>query len=121
MTTAPSPLYQPNNESKLVKVLIAPVAERIEELERISREPEQQIYYAQIFDNALTREVDASNDRMLRLRRLRLIWGILSALLLIALSVSLVLHVSYEPAAALLACSTGLFVVFYMKVGDAKR
>lgn len=120
MATAPSTIYRPDYESKLVAVISAPASEQIEELERISR-PENFIYSEQIFDNALTRQADYTSMRRKRLLKLRNLWGVISILCVVGILVSIVTRVSYEPAAALTACSAGLLAVFSMKVADVKR
>lgn len=58
--------------------------------------------------------------RLERLRRLRNWFGIASILSLCALIACILLHVAYDPAAAVLSCCMGTFVVFAMKVHDAK-
>jgi hypothetical protein len=50
-----------------------------------------------------------------------MLWAIVSALCLVYLAVSFSVGISYEPAAALLACSVGLFTVFSMKISDVGR
>jgi hypothetical protein len=59
--------------------------------------------------------------RMERLRKYRLMFGIASLICLCALVACLYERVSYEPAAALLCCVVGIFMVFAMKVHDARQ
>lgn len=123
METVFSPIFSPgaDYESRLVQVIRAPAPEQVEELERILIVPEDEIYRVQVFDNVLTRQAEVLELRMQHLRRHRMLWGIVSALFLVYLAASFPAGISYEPAAALLACSLGLFAVFSMKVADAKR
>ena len=123
MDSAISPIFSPGSayESRLVKVILAPAPEQVEELERILIAPENEIYRAQVFDNVLTRHAEVLVLRMQRLRRHKILWGFVSILCLIYLGVSFPAGISYEPAAALLACSLGLFAVFSMKVSDSRR
>jgi len=104
-----------------VKVIHAPVPEQVEELERILIVPESEIYQVRVFDNVLTRHAEVLELRMQCLRWHRTLWGVVSVLCLIYVAVSFPAGISYEPAAALSACSVGLFAVFSMKVSDARR
>jgi len=122
MSTVFSPIFSPgaDYESKLVKVIHAPAPEQVEELERILIVPENEIYQVRVFDNVLTRYAKVLELRMKRLRWHRALWGTVSALCLIYLAASFPAGISYEPAAALSACSVGVFAVFSMKIADAK-
>jgi hypothetical protein len=58
--------------------------------------------------------------RFANLRKQRLIFGIASLVCLLSLATCLFLKLPFEPAAAILCCFTGMFVVFAMKVKDAQ-
>lgn len=58
---------------------------------------------------------------MNRLRKLRALFGILSAVCLCVLIACIIAKITYEPAAAILCCFAGTFMVFVMKVRDATR
>lgn len=64
--------------------------------------------------------VDPVRLRMKSLRRKRMIWGVISLLCVCALVASIYFRLPYEPAAAILCCCFGIFIVFVLKVEDAK-
>lgn len=77
-----------------------------------------------IDDGIFVEQVTYSNSfdrdylRLAKLRRLRLLSGVICLSVLAWLCASVYQKVPYEPAAALLACTSGIFAVFYMKVRD---
>ncbi len=58
--------------------------------------------------------------RRKNLRRNRMWFGIVSVICFCALVASFILHIPYEPAAAILCCVFGTFLVFVIKLRDAK-
>jgi len=120
MATAFSPVRS-DYESDVVGVVHAPAPRHVEKIEPIRIISERQIYFVQVFDNPLTRKDAIRQSRLQRLRVHRALWGIISILCLGYLCVSFGLSIPYEPAAALLSCSLGLFAVFLMKIADAQR
>jgi phosphatidylserine synthase len=59
--------------------------------------------------------------RMRRLKKNRMGFAIATLVMLAALLTALFINIPYEPFAALFFCLMGLFVVFAMKIHDAKR
>lgn len=70
---------------------------------------------------ATATSLSRKRTRVNRLRTLRLVFGFASLLWLGAVATCLATNVSYEPAAAMACCFTGIFAVFAMKVRDAAR
>jgi hypothetical protein len=67
------------------------------------------------------RRITLEEERVKRLRKYSLVFGIASLICLCMLVTCLALRVQYEPAAAMMSCCVGIFAVFLMKVKDAKR
>jgi hypothetical protein len=58
--------------------------------------------------------------RIHALSRYRGVFGVISVILAFIAGVCLYFHVPYEPAAALFFATLGIFVIFSMKLADAK-
>ncbi len=88
---------------------------------RIQQERETE--YEETFRNLSTavfsERVAVECLRMNRLRKYRLIFGLLSLICLLGLAVCLYLRIPYEPSAALFFSFFGVFAVFVLKVRDA--
>ncbi len=64
--------------------------------------------------------VITAEERLKRLRRHQKLFAIVLTLCIVALGVSIAENWAYEPALALLLAVAGIFVVFWMKVREAK-
>jgi len=78
-------------------------------------------YVASSNEQVYAEWISVDELRMKRLIKERKIFGIASLVMLLGLLAALWADVPYEPFAATLLCVLGIFVVFAMKVRDAKR
>ena len=77
-------------------------------------------YYAAA-SNIYAELISVDELRLKRLIKERKIFGIASLVMLVGLLAAMWAGLPYEPFAAILLCVLGIFVVFAMKVRDAKR
>ncbi len=71
------------------------------------------------YETVYSETVNVAQMRFTKLKKYRLLFGVLSLIALAGLIISLSVGVSYEPSAAILCCLVGMFVVFSMKIRDA--
>jgi len=72
---------------------------------------------AVIYQGQLTTE----ELRIKRLQRYKTLFGIASLVLLIVGVICFATNIHYEPALAMFTCTVGTFIVFAMKVNDARK
>ena|SRR5712692_10521603 len=89
-----------------------PPAQQIEQVDAV-----KEVTYSELI--LASREM--AHLRMTRLLKLRNVFGVLAVVFLVLTIAFVVLRISYEPAAALFACTMGTFLVFVMKVKDGSK
>jgi hypothetical protein len=99
---------------------IALETQATEDIERIVLLEETK-YMSMIVDNPMTREAQLLDLRIRDLKRNSVIFGIASALFLLASIVTVLVGFAWQPPVASFFSVFGTFVVFRMKLRDARR
>jgi len=115
---AAAPVIFPTYESKREAVRLDIPA--TEDIARVVILEDQPLFCDVLVDDPVTREAQSKQARITHLKKLRNGFGIVAAVFLVLALISLVLHLPYEPATALFACTFGTFLVFLMKVKDGR-